>query len=355
MNNYYDAFICYNSKDKEFVANINDILSINDIKTWIDHRDIPVGEPWYPFVFNNINKFDTIIIFIGQNGIGRIQEQEVESVLRAFESEKKPIIPVLIPGYSESLHELPPYIRNQLIDKHNYVDYEGDKEIATKRLIAGIRRKLPKQIILKPETDFSKVPDHQALLSYAPIFRIVWVILHVLGYLCVTAFSSMEILKEYYEFGIIVVTIVILVLLLFFGNKLLRFYKITIDKTGVIVSFFFGLFISFILVVGTEKLNSIASLSGAATTLGTGLLAGAAGGWLIGVMMSLVAGIGAYIAAVLLPWLTNNLDGLSTSSLVPIQLVLFIGTAFWALILANSLIWILKNNTRLKNLFIPKG
>ncbi|MEL6637929.1 MAG: hypothetical protein AAFW73_21860 [Bacteroidota bacterium] len=179
-----------------------------------------------------------------------------------------------------------------------------------------------------------------------PRFQLYWVLAHVLGYSLVSAFSNIQSLRHQgQQAGILLSSLLILLALLGLGFRLLRPLTLRTQPIGLAVNILFSLFISYYLVTSTGQLSGAAALSGAATTLGTSIIASRAGGWLIGSLAALVSAVGALVAASLLPWLQVTLGSILWLS--PVQLILLLGTASWAFLLARALLWIVSARERL--------
>ncbi|MBA1446677.1 MAG: TIR domain-containing protein [Gammaproteobacteria bacterium] len=96
MDKKHDVFICYNRCDYKSVKTIFDKLIRDGIDVWIDKKDIYPGDIWREKIEEAINKSRMAIIFIGKNGRGPNQNDEI-SMLDGIQ--KKDATYQLIPVY----------------------------------------------------------------------------------------------------------------------------------------------------------------------------------------------------------------------------------------------------------------
>lgn len=345
----YDAFACHSSKDKDQVREICSILSNLDFSVWIDEEDIPVGVQWYSYIFNNINKFDCILVFVGRNGIGSVQEDELESILRKFEGREKSVVPILLPGVSPESEDIPAYIINQIIDRYNYVDFEKGREKAIIRIVSGILQVSPRVVpdvlgdkAITDSDSIDKLPQRDRYIEESSWFVLGWAILHWLGFASVNIFTGPF---EQFEIpGVIATTLLVWGGLVYLGWRQINYLSIPMDRTGAAVGGLIGAAVSYMMVLETQNLGVITSVAGFATTVATSLLAGAAGGAWLGFVAAMFGGTGSFIAALLTPWFNSYTQGaLPQTNIVVAILALSIGAAFWGAFLALCLKHIFEN------------
>lgn len=94
--NDYDVFLCHNAKDKPEVRKIGEQLKEHGILPWLDEWELRPGLPWQRVLEQQIECIKTAAVFIGKDGIGPWQHQELDTFLREFVRRGCPVIPVLL-------------------------------------------------------------------------------------------------------------------------------------------------------------------------------------------------------------------------------------------------------------------
>jgi len=102
----FDVFCCHNNLDKPEIELIIDKLKRRKIKSWIDKQQIIGGQSFQKEIQKVIPKIGAAVIFLGKNGLGTWQEEEIDLLLNECKRSGKPIIPVLLPGMTEVPREL---------------------------------------------------------------------------------------------------------------------------------------------------------------------------------------------------------------------------------------------------------
>lgn len=92
----FDVFLCHNNEDKPAVIKIAQQLQKNNIKPWLDIWELRPGLPWQRALEDQITQIKSAAIFIGPNGIGPWQNQEIDAFLREFVRRECPVIPVML-------------------------------------------------------------------------------------------------------------------------------------------------------------------------------------------------------------------------------------------------------------------
>lgn len=106
----YDVFLAHNSKDKESVKIIARELTERGIKYWLDAEEIIPGRFLQSKISEGIRKSKTAAIFIGTEGLGNWQDLEIKVLIDLLIEEKKPLIPVLLPGV-DNISNLNPFLK----------------------------------------------------------------------------------------------------------------------------------------------------------------------------------------------------------------------------------------------------
>jgi TIR domain len=92
----FDVFLCHNSEDKPVVKEIAQRLKQRGISPWLDEWELPPGRPWQSLLETQIGAIRSAAVFVGRNGIGPWQQQEIDACLREFVRRGCPVIPVLL-------------------------------------------------------------------------------------------------------------------------------------------------------------------------------------------------------------------------------------------------------------------
>jgi WD40 repeat protein len=93
----FDVFLCHNSADKHDVKRIGKRLMRGGILPWLDEWELRPGLPWQAELQRVIAKVSAAAVFVGNNGIGPWQDEELSAFLRMFVKRGCPVIPVLLP------------------------------------------------------------------------------------------------------------------------------------------------------------------------------------------------------------------------------------------------------------------
>src|SRR5205814_8557504 len=95
-NGVFDVFLCHNDDEKEDVKKVGRILVRNGILPWLDEWNLRPGLPWQDALETEISRIRSAAVFVGENGIGPWQRQEVKAFLQEFVTRTCPVIPVLL-------------------------------------------------------------------------------------------------------------------------------------------------------------------------------------------------------------------------------------------------------------------
>src|SRR5262249_21779479 len=80
----FDVFLCHNSIDKPTVKQIGEQLKEHGILPWLDEWELRPGLPWQQALERQIEHIKTVAVFVGKDGIGPWQHQELDAFLREF-------------------------------------------------------------------------------------------------------------------------------------------------------------------------------------------------------------------------------------------------------------------------------
>jgi hypothetical protein len=133
----FDVFLCHNIADKPAVKEIGLKLMDQGIVPWLDQWELRPGVPWQRLLEEQIAKIKSAAVFVGREGIGPWQRQELDGFLREFAKRNCPVIPVLLPG-APVQPSLPLFLMEM-----TWVDFRVSQPDPLARLIWGITGKRP--------------------------------------------------------------------------------------------------------------------------------------------------------------------------------------------------------------------
>jgi hypothetical protein len=102
----FDVFLSHNSQDREAVGRIAARLQNDGIRVWWDKGNLLAGDEWKSRTDSAFDRAHVVAVFIGPNGIGPLQSDEVYKGLARAANGDLRLIPVLLPGATPEL--LPP-------------------------------------------------------------------------------------------------------------------------------------------------------------------------------------------------------------------------------------------------------
>ncbi len=99
----FDLFLSYNTRDREPVLRVQAALRERGIAMFLDCQHLIVGLNWRDEIEVALTKVNSVAVFIGSEGFGRVQRGEKNLALdrqefAAKEGRKFPVIPILLPG-----------------------------------------------------------------------------------------------------------------------------------------------------------------------------------------------------------------------------------------------------------------
>ncbi len=137
MAEQFDVFLCHNIADKPAVKEIGLKLVDQGIVPWLDEWELRPGVPWQRLLEEQIARIKSAAVFVGREGIGPWQRQELDGFLREFAKRNCPVIPVLLPG-APVQPTLPLFLMEM-----TWVDFRVSQPDPLARLIWGITGKRP--------------------------------------------------------------------------------------------------------------------------------------------------------------------------------------------------------------------
>ena len=137
MTEQFDVFLCHNSEDKSQVKEIGEKLKEYSLKPWLDIWELRPGHSWQDILEEKIEEIHAAAVFVGKNGLGPWQKQELKAYLREFVNRNCPVIPVLLSDTPEK-PQLPLFLRGL-----TWVDFRTSDPDPIEQLIWGITGKKP--------------------------------------------------------------------------------------------------------------------------------------------------------------------------------------------------------------------
>ena len=131
----FDVFLCHNQEDKPEVKKIGKLLMDNGLAPWLDEWELRPGFPWQRVLEEQITHIKSVAVFVGKNGVGPWQHNELDAFLREFVSRGCPVIPVLLADAPRE-PALPVFLKAM-----TWVDFRQQGAEAMERLIWGITGK----------------------------------------------------------------------------------------------------------------------------------------------------------------------------------------------------------------------
>jgi hypothetical protein len=92
----FDVFLCYHVIDKSAVKRVGERLKERGILPWLDEWELRPGLSWLRILEEQIRHIKSAAVFVGKEGIGPWQRQELDALLHEFVDRRCPVIPVLL-------------------------------------------------------------------------------------------------------------------------------------------------------------------------------------------------------------------------------------------------------------------
>lgn len=131
----FDVFLCYNHSDKPAVRKLAEELKARGIRPWLDEWELRPGLPWQEALEQQIGRIKSAAVFVGRDGIGPWQKQELAAFLREFINSRCPVIPVLLKDAPEE-PALPIFLKGM-----QWVDFRNRDPDPMEQLVWGITGK----------------------------------------------------------------------------------------------------------------------------------------------------------------------------------------------------------------------
>ncbi|MEO0804099.1 MAG: GUN4 domain-containing protein [Cyanobacteria bacterium J06642_2] len=138
---HFDVFLCHNSEDKTAIIEIANGLKSYSINPWLDVWELRPGAIWQFALEQQIENIGAAAVFVGQQGVGPWQSEEIYAFLQEFIQRKCPVIPVMLPDAPKQ-PRLPIFLKNR-----HWVDYRLQAPDPLEQLIWGITDKRPERSV----------------------------------------------------------------------------------------------------------------------------------------------------------------------------------------------------------------
>jgi GTPase SAR1 family protein len=130
--NDFDVFLCHNNEDKAAVKEIGGTLKERGLLPWLDEWELRPGLSWQRLLEKQIQQVKAAAVFVGENGIGPWQRNELDAFLREFIERDCPVIPVLLDNAPKK-PALPVFLKGM-----TWVDFRKSDPDPLNQLIWGI-------------------------------------------------------------------------------------------------------------------------------------------------------------------------------------------------------------------------
>jgi hypothetical protein len=162
----YDAFLSYNSQDGPVVHEIYERLKARKLKLYLEEWELAPGEEFQPALAEALTKSKTCVVFLGPNGLGPWQKQEIQVAIdKRARDEAFHVIPVLLPGTERPRRGDVAHL--EFLINASWVEFLKtlDDERAFQKLLWGITGRRPRSSQRKPRSSQKgeKIPPYRGL------------------------------------------------------------------------------------------------------------------------------------------------------------------------------------------------
>jgi phosphotransferase system HPr-like phosphotransfer protein/mannitol/fructose-specific phosphotransferase system IIA component (Ntr-type) len=141
-----DVFLSHNSKDKPVVRELKRRLAAKGLTVWLDEDELRPGIPWQELLEIGIRSSRSVVVVIGKDGLGPWENEEMQAALILAVDNKRPVIPVLMPG-AQTMPRLPMFLGIR-----TWVDLRTDlNDDGVGRLVWGITGAKPQPSPMSPK------------------------------------------------------------------------------------------------------------------------------------------------------------------------------------------------------------
>jgi hypothetical protein len=135
-----DVFLSYSRADENAAQRLRNRLKEAGLNTFLDAYGLPAGQPWLPWLEQQLGTCRALVVLVGPKGFGEWQHREIQLGLDRQASDKKigrifPVIPVLLPGLAKDDVPIGTFLSlNTWVDLGKGLDHDP---LEMARLIAG--------------------------------------------------------------------------------------------------------------------------------------------------------------------------------------------------------------------------
>lgn len=94
----FHVFLSYNRADEAAVRHLKQRLQAEGVIVWHDEDELRPGIPWQEGLETGIKSSASIAVLVGEAGLGPWENEEMMSALDLAVRDRRPVIPVLLPG-----------------------------------------------------------------------------------------------------------------------------------------------------------------------------------------------------------------------------------------------------------------
>lgn len=109
----FDVFLSHNSHDKPAVRELRHALERRGVSGWLDEDHLQPALSSQQQLENGIKRSRSVAVMVGADGLGPWEDEEMQGALRAAVTDKRPVIPVLLPGAPANV-KLPMFLGNRV-------------------------------------------------------------------------------------------------------------------------------------------------------------------------------------------------------------------------------------------------
>lgn len=137
---WFDVLLCYQIKDRPAVGGIAKQLESVGLLPWLDVWLVRPGHPWQylQLLKAQIQQIKSAAVFVGQDGTGSWENQELQAFLSELVNRNCPVIPVLLPN-APLKPELPMFLKGL-----TWVDFRANEAEALRSLIWRVVGRTPR-------------------------------------------------------------------------------------------------------------------------------------------------------------------------------------------------------------------
>lgn len=126
------VFLCHNSADNLEVERIASTLKNHGIQIWFDKWEMVPGQKMRSQLEDAITNSSSVVVFVGREGCGPWQAEEIDVFLHEAVSRKLPVIPAILPT-CRSEPDLPLFLRS-----YHWVDFRSNDPDPIDQIRKGI-------------------------------------------------------------------------------------------------------------------------------------------------------------------------------------------------------------------------